>query len=529
MLLGIFGAQARLAFDTFPGIIQDNVGLVIVAVALISIWFWRLWRFTVLPLMYPDDPKELPYWIPILGHGYAFFNNSNGLLSRARAYFGNTNDPFAITLAGSKIYVITKSEDVAEAYRNTHTLSFNGLVQAIMRAFGSTESCIQAVYTPLPTDKEGFANPRGKPLATMTRDMHIHQLYPGARLDSLENSFLGWFDVHMNLEKLCSGCPYAIRSTDADIVLPLMEWCSDFFTRAGQSAYFGDALDAIDPTLTKTFIIFDELSWQVLYQYPDFLTGEMKGARNAMHHALKKYIQLPQSQRSNDAWFTKAIENEARALNISEDDIATVLMMVYWVINTNTRKAAFWLLSYMLHTPSLVQVIRDETKGAFNENGKVNLEYLHHKCPQLDAMWNETIRMTAYAASVRFITEDTIIGGKILRKGNRLMIPYRQLHFDIFGKTAGSFDHDRFLKNRNLTQNSNWRPFGGGNTMCPGKYMAKRSVLLFIAMLLQRFDIEMDGYQPIPAADEGKPVLGIMSIKDNKDLRVRVTARKEKA
>lgn len=188
----------------------------------------------------------------------------------------------------------------------------------------------------------------------------------------------------------------------------------------------------------------------------------------------------------------------------------------------------FWLLNYVLHAPSLIEVIRNETKPAFAKDGKINLEYLHRKCPQLDAIWNETIRMTAYSASVRFLTEDTIIGGKILRKGNRLMIPYRQLHFDqdTFGETAESFDHERFLKNKRLAHNSNWRPFGGGKTMCPGRFVAKRSVLLFVAMLVQRFDIEMDGYQSMPAADEGKPVLGIMSIKDDDDLRVKLTVRK---
>ncbi len=25
---------------------------------------WRLWRFTALPAMRPDEPKELPYWVP---------------------------------------------------------------------------------------------------------------------------------------------------------------------------------------------------------------------------------------------------------------------------------------------------------------------------------------------------------------------------------------------------------------------------------------------------------------------------------
>lgn len=200
----------------------------------------------------------------------------------------------------------------------------------MMRACGNTESCVQAMYKPLSTDKEGFPNPHGKPLATLARGMHIHQLYPGERLDSLEHQFLTFFDKHLNLDQLQKACPYAIASTQTDVVLPLMEWCSDAFTRAGQRAYFGDSLAQLDPTLTKTFIIFDELSWQVLYQYPDWLANEMKNARNTIQRALLKYIQLPQSQRTGDAWFTKAMENELRALNMSEDDIATMLVIIYW-------------------------------------------------------------------------------------------------------------------------------------------------------------------------------------------------------
>ncbi|KAL7938509.1 cytochrome P450 [Trichoderma chlorosporum] len=511
---------------------KDDAFLIICASALLSAWLlWRLWRFTVLPLLYPQDPRELPYCIPILGHAQAFFNNSNALLTQARVYFKNTDEPFALTIAGSKTYVIIKPKDVAEAYRNNDTLSFNEFVQALMRACGNTESCVQAMYTPLPTDKGGFANPRGKPLATLAREMHIHQLHPGEGLEFLENSFLEWFAARLDIEKLRSVCPYAIRSTDVDIVLPLMEWCSDFFTRAGQRAYFGDELGQIDDALAKEFVIFDELSWQAVYQYPDFLAREMKRSRDSIQRALKKYIQLPQSQRSGEAWFTKAMENEMRALDISDDDIAAMFMVIYWAINTSMRKVAFWLVSYILHTPSLIQAIRDETKAAFNEDGKVNLEYLHNQCPQLNAVWNETIRMSSYAASVRFITEDTVIGGKILRKGNRLMIPFRQLHFDrdIFGETAALFDHERFLKKATLARSNNWRPFGGGSTMCPGRHAAKRCVLLFVAMLLQRFDVEMDGYQPIPTADEGQPMLGVLSIKGTDDLRVRLTARKARA
>lgn len=31
----------------------------------LALWLgWRIWRFTILPLIYPKEPKELPYWIP---------------------------------------------------------------------------------------------------------------------------------------------------------------------------------------------------------------------------------------------------------------------------------------------------------------------------------------------------------------------------------------------------------------------------------------------------------------------------------
>jgi hypothetical protein len=237
-----------------------------------------------------------------------------------------------LVVANSLTYVITKPEDVAEAYRNTSTLSFHEFIQAIMRACGNTDSCVQVMYTPLPKDKAGFPNPHGKPLGTLARQMHIHQLYPGDNLDYLEQQFLDWVEPRLIMENLSRECPYAVSSDDKDdsIVLPLLQWCSDFFTRAGQQAYFGPLLADIDPELPKTFVLFDELSWQILYQYPDFLAGEMKSSRDAVVRALKKYFQLPQAMRYGDAWFTKAMEDEMRALGISEDDIATMMMTIYW-------------------------------------------------------------------------------------------------------------------------------------------------------------------------------------------------------
>jgi hypothetical protein len=32
--------------------------------SILLLLLWRLWKFSLKPYLYPDDPKELPYWIP---------------------------------------------------------------------------------------------------------------------------------------------------------------------------------------------------------------------------------------------------------------------------------------------------------------------------------------------------------------------------------------------------------------------------------------------------------------------------------
>lgn len=182
----------------------------------------------------------------------------------------------------------------------------------------------------------------------------------------------------------------------------------------------------------------------------------------------------------------------------------------------------------MLFDSKLVDIVREETRGAFQEGGEYpDIKYLEEKCPNLNAIWHETIRLSAYSSSVRYITQDTRIGGKILRKGHRVMLPNRQLHFDkkVFGEDVHKFRHTRFLDEESLVRTASWRPFGGGITLCPGRFIAKQAVIGFIAMTLQRFDIELVGEKKFPRMEDGSPVLGIMSRHAEDDVLVRLRPR----
>ena len=147
--------------------------------------------------------------------------------------------------------------------------------------------------------------------------------------------------------------------------------------------------------------------------------------------------------------------------------------------------------------------------------------------------------MTNSATSVRNVVCDTVINGRTYQAGTKILMPYRQLHFnnDVFGVNADLFDHERFLRTKNLNRNPNYKPFGGGSTLCSGRFIAKREVIAFVALILNRFDLELSrtpdgsekgGEQSFPRFDYTKPGLGIMDVKDNDDLVVVLKPRKER-
>lgn len=180
------------------------------------------------------------------------------------------------------------------------------------------------------------------------------------------------------------------------------------------------------------------------------------------------------------------------------------------------------MLSYMLFEPGLTELIRAETSPAF-VNGSMDFDYIEQSCPRLQGLWLEILRLTVSSSSVRFITENTKIGGKLFRRGNVLINSCRQLHFNesVFGENTAQFDCQRFIDRPDLHRSSSWKPFGGGISRCPGQYVARRSVCMFIVLVLHRFEIELAFAQPFPRAEQGKPDLGVFLPEDDLALHIR--------
>ena len=181
----------------------------------------------------------------------------------------------------------------------------------------------------------------------------------------------------------------------------------------------------------------------------------------------------------------------------------------------------------MVYDPDLLRTIKAEIAPAFH-GSLADLELRLEHCPRLEALYKEVIRVTLSSSSVRDVVKPTIIGGKLLRPGHKLLIPLRQLHFnrEAFGANVEDFDAKRFLRNPSLAQSSSFRPFGGGTTYCPGRFLGRREVLTFVALVVYSFDVrlatddEMSWKRPaslskwaqqFPKIEASKPCLSIMS------------------
>lgn len=56
-----------LLHNTYDSIVFHNmvsVRLLPLILLISSLLAWRLWRFTIVPMLHPDLPKEFPHWIP---------------------------------------------------------------------------------------------------------------------------------------------------------------------------------------------------------------------------------------------------------------------------------------------------------------------------------------------------------------------------------------------------------------------------------------------------------------------------------
>ena len=190
----------------------------------------------------------------------------------------------------------------------------------------------------------------------------------------------------------------------------------------------------------------------------------------------------------------------------------------------------FWSLTYLLRDPTLLEQIRQEVSLPVAEcgNSPSRLVAELKNCKLLLALYHETMRITLAAGSARRAMRTTSVGDFTISAGTEVVILGREMSRDPdnFGSDVNEFNVRRFLERPELAKHSGFRPFGGGIGLCPGRMLAQAQVLMFVALAVTRFDMEVEDGDEI-APDMKTPSPGVMGPDKGCDVMVKVSRRPE--
>jgi cytochrome P450 len=415
------------------------------------------------------------------------------------------------------VYIITSAQDTNAVFKHVSQLSFDSYLRDMSARFGMSPQTIEAAWR---AHEKTSSHPGGAIAAA--------QFLPGPHMGAFQDVLLGRIHALFKWDAI----PTSLSQKDAvsEKVVSLSHWVRHTLTESTTIALFGEALQQIEPNIVDALSQYDHASWKFTYQVPAMFSRDMLRAKDTVQNALYHYFELPASERTDACYMVHTLESEMRALDATSQDVSASMMLLYWVANTNAWKAAFWMIARILHDPNLKRRVEQELEPHISENlSPTQLQSRLDTLPLLNAIYYETLRTTASSISVRDVLEDTTISNLKLSKGSRLIVPYRQMLLDeeVFGPDAESFKPDRFLHNPELAKHPSFRPFGGGTTFCPGRFLAQNEATTVVALALSRFEIELENPgESLPGMDERKPCLGIMGLKEGVDISVRMKEKK---
>lgn len=350
------------------------------------------------------------------------------------------------------------------------------------------------------------------------------QLLPGKEFDVLSTKLIKDIEQSLQWHKISKGI--TVSSTGTTKRVSLLGWCREVLIVSATRSFFSDRLLQIDPNLFESFYSFDAKSWKAFFKYPRFLSSDMDAAKDRILDALSRYFFLPKDERKGESWLISNLEAEMIKAGIHDlAEMASIVMPLYWVyvappsrrcirlsaqntlhnicanftyhrINANAYRSAFWTLAYVLHDQSLVGALREEIAPVFAQ-GTTNLGSRIEGCRLLESVYLKSLRLSSSSATIRNVQNTTTIGDFTLQKGINILVPYCQLHLDasVWGPSPTQFDPERFLNEGHLKQSPSFKPFGGGTTYCPGRFIARQEVMAFVAVVLHRFDVTLSPSQ----------------------------------
>ncbi|KAJ3032702.1 hypothetical protein HDV00_007201 [Rhizophlyctis rosea] len=436
----------------------------------------------------PRDPVVIGRWIPYLGAGLFFAGDPDGFIRKYRKMYGNI---FTLYLNRRNMIFVTDPRIFPTILKDSKTFSFDVVREDI------SQRVLLQPHTLVTSPKI---------------QQTIHSLYikhlTGSGVHPITHSFIS----HL-LTTLTPQLPLITTSPTVNL---------QTFTR---TIMFPSSTNALYGTTAPTHIAEDIFTFDDGFLYlfaglPSFFTAKYTAALQRCIAAMETML----AQGMQDA-NPLAIGQDQACIEEGMDlrTRATLAVGLLWGLQTNALQAAFWCLAY------LVTKADEEFRDRLREEGKeclkvsvdpqgniaaenIDVQKLS-SAPLLSSLFNETLRYASGTLVLREVAQDSMLmdveSGKVYRvqEGDLVALPVRHVHLDEgVHERAEEFLVERFVKERGGRYEL--MPFGGGVSLCPGRFFAANEIKAFVVVLLQVFDIcTVDPLPDVKLARYGEGVM----------------------
>lgn len=447
-----------------------------------------------------------------------------------------------------RTYVVTSADLVTAVERNEKTISFWPFMTAMSpRLFdvGKHSRTMDIVNYNIDAKqgKTGVVHETHK-------GMHA-EMAPGDNLDLMNQATLGVMEGFFNE-----------LAVEGEAVVDLYDWIRPRLTIASTQAIYGSTnplrreprlVDAwwyvsyttyvSTPDLLKYRDYEGDLTMIILGILPQLLARKGYKGRQRLIKAINEYYSS--GDYKSGLGVLKIRHAAGKNNGATQDDIARFETGNMLGVLVNATPTFFWMLVHVYSDPALLSDIRAEIEvqmktEAVSENGKskheIDITTLQETCPLLLSAYRELLRIRTQASSSRWIVKDTVLNDQyLLKKDSVLLIPGGLIHSSsIWGPHAKDYDPRRFLKNDPAADRKGeghakvpagaYRAWGGGQTLCPGRFFATTEITSGVAMFVMRFDMHpVQGKWVMPKPDGNHIASSIQP--PSKDIKVRIAER----
>lgn len=191
-----------------------------------------------------------------------------------------------------------------------------------------------------------------------------------------------------------------------------------------------------------------------------------------------------------------------------------------WATNANSNSLIFWMLNHIYADPALLRAIREEIAPYATaiqpaqefpipeapRFTNLDIDGLCDKCPLLKAVYIECLRLDTASWSLRLVKQDIHLQSRdktspafLLRQGS-----YAHAAHDLHNTDPAAFPEPlEFRPERHIRYDDGGvrksadmgsiRPYGGGGSMCKGRFFALKECMGFVAAVVAMWELEIKG------------------------------------